>query len=279
MWVALLTTTPPSDPPVAKVNLQTIYLSELNAELNASHSINLEQALENLAIQKLLLQEAAVWKHKLDLPSAPAERARDFLHKVVSERTICGNITRRNLDEMYRVMKPRFVHGDLYRIAHLQWFCTGTGLPEHAECRDRGQTYAMRYWQPFKSLFESASDLFWLVELAPADYPLRYGETTLHVDFQGKSNAPPALVNAVKTLSVGKAAVISHERGSSVIMLVSHRPPTRGSLDDPAVERQVRAELCPRLLKKHRSQYVHDLLKTASIQVFKANLPDRGKPE
>lgn len=277
--VALLTASPPNDPPVAKVNLRTIFLSELQVELAAGNAKNIEQALENLAIQKLLLQEADVWKHKLTLPSEPADRARAFLHKVVSERTICGNITQRNMDEMYRVMKPRFVHGDLYRIAHLQWYCSGNGLPEHAACKDRGQIYSMRHWRPFKSLFKAAEDLFWLVELAPANLPLRYGETTVHVDFRGKTNAPPELLDAVKTLSVGEATVVSHQRGSSVVMLLSHRPPSRGTLDNPAVARQVRSELCPRLLKRHRSQYVHDLLKTASIQVFKENLPGQETPE
>jgi hypothetical protein len=266
-------TTVPNDPVVAKINLTDIRRSELDHMLQGDAGGSVKKALQLLARQALLNQEAKVVGRGTHMPRDPGERAEFFLRRVASKRVICGNISERDLKQMYSAMKPRFVRGHLYHVAQLQWLCPGEGDPEQADCIRRAWQFARERWQGVVDAVKEASDLYWMGQLnAGADH-LRYVEMTVHVALSGRANVPPEAAQSIQALSPGRAALSFDKRGARIQLLVGHRPPINRTLAERSVRAQVLAELCPRLVKRHREQYVSDLLKSAQIQVFDEHLP------
>lgn len=269
------------DPLVAKVNLREIRRSQLDRELPRQNG-SVKKALATLAERALLLQEAERSGFGAGLPTEPRARADAFLARIASSEVICGNITQNELQQMYSQMKPRFMHGDLYRIAELRWPCPKNGAPEAAECQDRATSYADERWRPLVDAVKEPEDLAWIGRLRMGDGPIRYVEYTFHVDEHGRSSVPADLVAAIQQQSVGSARIASSRGGARLQLLIEHRAPIHRRLEDSDVRAEVMAELCPRLVTANRATYVSRLLQSAHIQLFEANFPpghDVGTPE
>ncbi len=256
-----------------RVNLRDIRLSELNQAIADAPDNSVSAALQFLARRAVLLQEADRSGLGKGLPEAPTARARAFLERVISERVLCGNITERELKQMYRAMLPRFVHGDIYRVAELRWHCDDADDPETASCRDAAQHWAAEHWLPIVDAIGTSDDLYWLGMDSATPVPLRYVEFTFHVDEKGRSSVPDAVALAVKELSTGDAHVLVSQTGARVQVLLEHRPPAHRPLTDPDVRAEVTAELCPRLVERNRSSYVETLLSAAAVDIKRELLP------
>ncbi len=256
-----------------RVNLRQITRSQLNAAVAADPKRSVRRALATLTRRAVLLQEADRSGLGGGLPKEPIARAKAFLERVISGRVICDNVTQRELRDMYAVMKRRFVHGDIYRVAELRWHCTTKGEPEGAQCIDRALTWAERRWLPLVDAVSASEDLYWLGQLTAGDGPIRFVEYTFHVDPTGKSPMPPEVVLAIRDLSVGQAHVSTAGAGTRIQLLVEHRPPLNRLLDSPGVVDEIRAELCPRLIQRNRQNYVDTLVGSASVDIKMRLLP------
>ena len=234
---------------------------------------SVKKAIQLLARRALLLQEAKIIGRGTLMPKDPATRAEFFLRRVASESAICGNISPRDLKQMYRVMKPRFVRGDLYHVAQLQWLCPARGHPENADCIRRSWQFAHEHWEGIIEAVKAPADLYWLAQFSTNADSLRYVEMTVHVTKSGGSNVPPHVASAVQSLISGQANLALDQQGARIQLLMEHRPALNRTLENRSVRAEVRAELCPRLVTRQRQQYVADLLKTAQIEVFKKHFP------
>lgn len=276
--IALLTTLlafapPPADDLVAvRVNFRNVTVSELQRELDRRGG-DTKAALRAVVKRALLLQEADHSGLVKDLPTEPEARADAFLRAVVSKRVVCGNITPRELREMYGVMKPRFFRGELLRLAELRWHCPPDQSPEQAECHDQARTWADERWRPVLGALTESQDLYWLAELETAPMGTRYVEYTVHRDEHGRLSVPGLAAEGLAGVEPGTATVVIGPAGARVQLLVERRPPLMRRLADPGVKDEVIAELCPRVLERSRKTYVDDLIRSASIDVRKDRVP------
>lgn len=263
------------DPPVARVNLRVIRRSELLEEVARQPDGSVRRALAVLTRRALLLQEADRSGLGAGLPAPPAARAQAFLERIVSSRVICSNVTEREIGQMYRTMKPRFVRGDLYRVAELRWTCLSDGSPEAASCRDAGASWAEMQWLPVVDAIETAEDVYWLGELTAGAGPIQYSEFTFHIAANGRvEGVPSAVALAIRELPVGSATVALADASPRLQVLIEHRPPLDRPLGSPGVREEVLAELCPRLVAANRSNYTDMLLESAHVELQRHLLPD-----
>lgn len=259
------------------VNRRHIRRSSLEKAIAAHPKRDPKAALKRLTERLVLLQEADASGLGSGLPTEPADRATAFLSRVISKRVICGNINDRELGQMYAAMKTRFVHGDLYRVADLQWRCPGAGEPENAACAHRAARFADHRWRPILSDLVGPEDLYWLGSLHPQE-PLRYVEYTFHVDRRGRASVPSHIAAAVTVLEPGQATITSDAGGARIHLLLEHRPPIDRQLSDPSVRAEVLAELCPRTLKANRARYLERLIASAWIKLYPEHLPPGLSP-
>ena len=274
LLIALLALAPPpvDDLVVVRVNFRNVKVAELQRELDRRGG-DTKAALRAVVERALLLQEADHSGLVKDLPTEPEARASAFLRAVVSERVVCSNITPRELREMYGVMKPRFVRGELVRLAELRWHCAPDQTPEQAECHDQARTWADERWRPVLDGLVESQDLYWLAELETAPMGTRYVEYTAHRDEHGRMSVPGLAAEGLDGIEPGTATVVVGPSGARVQLLLERRAPLTRTLADPGVKDEVIAELCPRLLERSRKTYVDDLIRSAAIDVRKDRVP------
>jgi hypothetical protein len=262
---------PTTDPIALTVNLRQVPLSELSAQMTGRPASDIVVALQEVTRRALLLQEAEHSGLGDGLPDEPLARAEAFIKRVVPSSAICRNVNRRQVAEMYAVMKPRFVHGDLYDVAELRWSCP-KGFAG-AACRTTSDAYAREHWRPLLPYLQSRAELIHLGEQAEGSTPVRYVEFTFHVDANGRATVPKNIAEAIMALRLNRAAITSDTKGARLHFLLDHRPPASRNLGDPGVEDEVRAELCPRLTKQGEANYLDGLTRSALLKIHREVLP------
>jgi hypothetical protein len=269
--LAVPTEAPKNDPIALEIGFRKLHRSEILQSIGKASSPEEQQkALRQLANRVLLLQEAERSKLVSNLPTNPEERAEAFLHSVVSERVICSKITEKELSLMYKAMRPRFVHGHLYRIAELRLSCWEPTVG----CARGLTTWALQHWGPVLPSVRTEEELRMLWELADAPPGvIQYREFTIHVDTTGNSSAPLPLVTAVQQLGIGDSALLTSKNDVRAPMLVEYEPPSNRTLVEPEVRRQVRAELCPRVVRKNRESYLDNLRRSAYVRIHRSAWP------
>jgi len=264
----------PPDPVVARVNSRNIHVSALQSVMATSAKPTAKEALRALVRRALLNQEVDGSGLGDKLPEDPAIRAEAFLERHFSKRVLCSSFTPREYQEMYVVMKPRFVRGHLYDVSELHWACDHTKTQDLDGCRNEAHTYANEKWRPILHAIRSAEDIQTLHSRESQNASLVFREQVIHRLDSGKSNAPSHLADAVSVLAPGTSTVVLGPEGARLVLLRDHRPPIHRRIDDPGVRQEMRDELCPRTVQYHREKYVFDLMKAAWLEVFHEHLPE-----
>jgi len=260
------------DPVVARVNKREIHQSALKTMMGQSSSV--KEALRALVRRALLNQEADGSGLGRSLPADSTAQAEAFLKRHFSERLLCANFSEREYQEMYLVMKPRFVRGHLYDVSELHWRCNHKTTHDQDGCRTAGQSHANMKWRPILHSIRSADDLQSLQSADMDNSALVFREQVIHRLETGKSNAPHRLADAVQLLKPGSSTIVEGPDGVRLVLLREHRPPIHRQIDDSGVRDEIREELCPRTVQFHRQKYVHDLMKAAWLEVFHEHLPE-----
>ena len=264
---------PPIDDPVAlEVGFRQLRRSEIAEAAREAKGPKAQlDALRTLLNRVLLLQEARQSGLVPNLPTEPAARAEAFLNNVVSERVVCGRLKERDLQLMYQAMRPRFVHGHLYRLAELTLHCWdpsfGCALPLTA--------WAETHWGPLVEILTAADELhlLWLSVKHPPGV-IRFQQYTLHVSESGESSAPRELTEALQRLGPGEAAFITTPGTIRVPLLIEYEAPAAKGLDDHQVRAEVLAELCPRVVRQNREAYLEGLRRSAYLKLHRTAWPD-----
>ena len=267
-----LSEVPPTEDPLAlEVGLQKFRRSEIVAAVGpATSATEQHRSLLELVMQSLLLQEAERSKLVSNLASAPKARAKQYLEAVVSERVICSRLTERELGLMYEAMRPRFVHGHLYRIAELTLGCWEPAFGCGVGLKDWGQMH----WGPLADAIHSADELHMLwdmTKLPPG--VIQFRQYTIHVDEAGSSSAPVELVQTIQRLKEAQAQLIPTPRTIRLPLLVDYEPPAHRTMEDSSVREQVIRELCPRVVRRNREAYMDGLRRSAYIKVHRSGWP------
>ena len=272
------TTTAPTSsaqaPIVARINQRPIYRSDLDKILKDQKNPSVKTALRVLVERELLLQEADGSGLGANLPLEAQARADAFLARHFSKRILCAHFTEREYGEMYIVMKPRFVRGELYEVAELHWRCDHMGPDDRDGCRTQAHQHSDHQWKPIVSAIKTTDDLKTLHQKESANTSLIYRESVVHVAGAGQSNAPKHIADAITPLSPGQATVVNALDGARLLVVLHRRPPIHRQLDDPGVRTEIRDELCPRTVQFHRNKYVHDLMRTAWLEIDTDQLPE-----
>jgi hypothetical protein len=267
-------TTSDQAPVVAHINRRPIYRSDLDKTLRDASKPSVRAALRTLVERELLLQEADGSGLGAGLPTEAQARADAFLERHFSKRVLCAHFTEREYREMYLVMKPRFVRGELFEMGELHWRCDHKTQDDQEGCRTRAHQHADQQWKPILSAVQTVQDLKTLQQKESGNPLIVYRESVVHLAGTGHSNAPKHIAEAIAKLSPGQSTSVNGPDGARMIVVVHRRPPVSRQLEDPGVRSEIRDELCPRTVQFHRNKYVHDLMRNAWLELVVDQLPD-----
>ena len=261
-------------PIVARINRRPIYRSDLDKVLGEGSKPSVKAALRVLVKRELLLQEADGSGLGAGLPAKAQARADAFLKRHFSKRVLCAHFTEREYREMYIVMKPRFVRGELFEVAELHWRCDHKTQDDQEGCRARAHQHADQQWKPILAAVQTVQDLKTLQQKESGNPSLVYRESVVHRAGAGHANAPTHVAEAIAKLTPRQSTSVNGPDGARLIVVVHRRPPVNRQLEDPGVRSEIRDELCPRTVQFHRNKYVHDLMRNAWLEIVVDQLPD-----